>query len=131
MGFSTKGKGRLMGCSSTLDSVICSLAIVKSKNAFRTSSRRGIAYIPEPWDVARGMRYLQDHKNNVDVPLSKDFVLYRKKGRLNKSNHHCLELNPRAARGNLRAYGYIAHVRLSKFLRILRGRNLLNQAGEE
>ena len=56
-----------------------------------------------------------------NIPLPKDFVLYHKYGRLNKSNQHFLEANRRDARENLRVYGYIAHIRLSKFLRNIWG----------
>ena len=74
----------------------------------------GQAFQPEPWDLSHELRYWKNSKDTVDIPLPKDTSLLRKWGDENKSKgQHCWEAPPRIAHGNLRVFGYIAHIRLS------------------
>ena len=91
------------------------MVLIYEKMYFPRLAEEVDACAPDPWDVARELEYWSDHQDKIDVPLPKDLILYRKHDRLSKSNQHCLEANRRGARGHLRAYSYIAHVRLSKF----------------
>ena len=54
----------------------------------------GDSYTPDPWDVANELWYCSDHQDKIDNPLPKDFILYRMRDRLNKSNQQRLEANP-------------------------------------
>ena len=69
----------------------------------------GKPYAPEPWDVARELWYWKGPEAEVDIPTPRDCIIYRKFGRINKSNHHCLEINPRDAHNNLRDTVYSAY----------------------
>ena len=38
---------------------------------------------PTPWDIAHELRYWADNEKDLDLPLYKDWILYRKFDRLN------------------------------------------------
>ena len=44
--------------------------------------QQGVAFIPTPWDISHELRYWSDSEEDVDIPIPKDWVIYRKFGRL-------------------------------------------------
>ena len=75
----------------------------------------GLAFQPEPWDLSRELWYWKGPKEMIDIPLPKDTSLLRKWDGENKSKQRCWEVPPRIAHGNLRVFGYLAHIRLKDF----------------